>query len=251
MKWLWVSIALALAACGFGDNSNRQGGGTDANGPGEDAKLVDAAVVGEDAHVEEESCKLLPQSGCATPTPACDLAAADDGTLACRAVSANGSTDSRCSSATACLAGYTCLGDLGVDSACYRFCGSDADCFGPGGRCVFTLTDGSGAAIDAKVCSNSCTLITQTGCPTGLGCVGFNATTGADYTDCQLMGTKPDGAICSATQECRNGSVCVQFGGTATCASYCRDQLDCFTTQQCRAFASPLIIGATTYGFCE
>jgi cysteine-rich repeat protein len=197
------------------------------------------------------ACSLLPQSGCGGGTPACDLTPADDGTTACRAVTAMGASDSRCSALTGCNAGYSCVGDLALDASCMKFCADDTGCSGTGSRCAFTLVNDNGDSLNVKVCSNACDLYIQVGCPSGMGCLGFESS-GGDFTDCRVMGTKSIGQSCSSTLECSPGSLCVN-DGTARCRAYCKlDQSgSCPSTQTCTAFSSSLSIGSTTFGFCR
>jgi cysteine-rich repeat protein len=200
---------------------------------------------------EATACSIMPQSGCSGGTPACDLTAADDGTTACRAVSASGTSDSRCSVLTACSAGYSCVGDLSNDASCMKFCANDSGCSGTGSRCAYTLVNDNGDSLNVKVCSNACDPILQVGCPSGLGCMAYDAS-GGDITDCRLMGTKSVGATCSSSLQCSPGALCVD-DGTARCRLYCKlDQSGgCPTSQTCSAFANTLSIGSTSYGFCH
>ena len=197
------------------------------------------------------ACSLFPQAGCGGGTPACDLTPAEDGSTACRAVSTAGTSDSRCSTLSACSAGYSCVGELGVDASCMKFCDTDAACSGTGSRCAYTLVNDNNVSLNIKVCSNACDVTAQTGCPSSLGCVGFNSTAG-DFTDCRLMGNKEDGDSCSSTYECSPGSLCVNDGG-AYCHSYCKMGVSgsCPPSYVCTGFASSLTINGTTYGFCR
>jgi hypothetical protein len=249
----WSVVALAaVAACGFGDNTghlqSQVDGGADGSVAGGDAATSDATVAA-DAAIDTD-CTLLPQSGCAGGA-ACDLTAADDGTIACRAVTASGTSDSRCEALTACSAGYSCVGELGVDSSCMRFCADDTGCSGTGSRCAFGLTDGSGMSIGVKVCSNACDPYLQTGCPAQMGCLAFDMT-GGDITDCRVMGTKTDGQTCTKSTDCMAGSLCVN-DGTARCRAYCKlgQSGSCPSSQTCSAFSTTLSIGSTSYGFCR
>jgi cysteine-rich repeat protein len=197
------------------------------------------------------ACSMIPQAGCGGSTPACDLTAAEDGTTACRAVSAAGTSDSRCSALTGCSAGYSCVGDLASDASCMKFCTADSGCTGTGSRCAFTLVNDNGDSLNVKVCSNACDLYAQSGCPSGLGCVGYESSAG-DFTDCRLMGGKLDGQSCASTLECAAGSLCVN-DGTARCHAYCKMGVSstCPSGQTCTGFSSSLTIGSTTYGFCR
>jgi len=199
------------------------------------------------------ACALVPQGGCSGATPACDVY--DDGHTACRAVTVQGTANNHCTTDTACKAGYTCLGD-GVAANtpwCARFCNVDGDCSpGDGSRCVIGLDDPNGQPLNVKVCSNACDPYEQTGCPTGMGCVGRTATAG-DYTDCRYMGTKLDGQTCTSHTECMTGSTCVGSNGVFTCRSFCLvgEPTTCLAGQICVGFAGDMIIGTTEYGTCK
>lgn len=195
------------------------------------------------------ACALFPQGGCSGNTPACDLTEIEDGSTECRAVTVAGTSDSRCAARTACAPGYTCVGDIGVDSACMPFCADDADCQGVGSRCAFGLVNDNADPLGVSVCSNACSLVAQTGCPSGMGCLGFEASSG-DYTDCRVMGTTNVGGSCQASTDCRPGMLCVDVSGSARCYAYCRTSLDCGVLEDCVPFASTLTIGGDEYGFC-
>lgn len=246
---LWMGAAF-LVGCGFGDNSLHNHGEVDG---GSDGTKTDASIT-TDAAIDtpiETACTLLPQAGCSGVKPACDLTEAEDGTAACRAVTLAGTSDSRCAVSTACSAGYSCVGDLGVDSSCMKFCADDSGCSGLGARCAYNLVNNNGDPLNVKVCSNACDPYLQTGCPSGMGCNAYNAT-GGDYTDCGVMGTKSVGSTCASSDECSPGALCVD-DGTARCRYYCKLGVSgsCPSSQTCGAFASTLQIGSTSYGFCH
>jgi len=195
----------------------------------------------------------VPQSGCSGTTPACDLTAADDGSTGCRAVTAQGTSNSHCTVDTACKAGYTCVHDDDVAETpwCMRFCLHDSDCNGTGSRCVVGLSDDSGNSLNVTVCSNACDVYAQTGCPSGMGCQGHDAT-GGDFTDCAYMDGKADGATCATSLECLEGSACVDDGSGAVCAPYCVVGNDnTCAVGDCLGFVSPLVIGTVEYGACN
>jgi cysteine-rich repeat protein len=204
-------------------------------------------------HETAASCGLIPQSGCSGTTPACDLTPADDGNTACRAVTAQGTSNSHCTVDTACKSGYTCVHDSDAAATpwCMRFCAHDSDCNGTGSRCVIGLSDAQGNSLNVDVCSNSCDVYTQSGCPSGMGCQGFDAT-GGDYTDCAYMDGKADGAACTSSLECSSGSLCVDDGANKLCSPYCivGDDTTC-DLGSCVGFTSPLNIGAVEYGACQ
>ncbi len=197
------------------------------------------------------ACVLVPQSGCSGTTPACDLAAADDGTVDCRAVTKQGTSDDHCVAATDCKAGFTCVHDTVAADApwCSRFCVADATCTGTGSRCLDELTDNGGADV-ATVCTNACKPVEQTGCPSGMGCLGF-IDAGGDYTDCEYMSDIADGDPCVHSIDCTPGSACVESAGTATCEPYCTVGDDTPCADTCVGFTTPLVIGGVEIGACN
>ena len=198
------------------------------------------------------ACSLVPQSGCSGATPACDVGGID--VTSCRAVTSQGTSNNHCSVATACKSGYTCIGDddLTHTAWCARFCLADGDCTGTGSRCVTGLVDENSDPLNVTVCSNACNPVTQSGCPTGMGCVARHATAG-DYTDCIYQGTTPDGDTCVTRADCMEGSTCVENGGVATCRSYCivGDDSTCDIGELCRSLSNDITIGAVEYGICR
>ncbi len=199
------------------------------------------------------ACGLVPQTGCTGANPACDLADADLHTTACRPVTTNGSSDSLCTTPATCGIGFTCVedGGAGSESSCMRFCTTNAQC-GANSKCAYTLLDGDGASLNVKVCSNSCGILGQTGCPTGWGCLGVHDA-GGDFSDCAVMGTTPDGGACTTPADCMPGSTCVGTSTSAVCRSYCNVNTanSCDAGSTCIDFAPPLTINGTTYGACH
>jgi cysteine-rich repeat protein len=197
------------------------------------------------------ACTLVPQTGC-DPGMACDLG--DTEPTECRDVTANGQSDSLCTSVTRCAAGFTCVSQDANTSSCMKFCNIDSQCPGVGARCLIGLTDENGDPIpDVEVCSNSCNPVAQTGCPNGLGCLPFDMT-GGDFTDCLDMGTRLDGQSCSDHQDCLEGSLCVdEPGGGSTCHAMC--DLDgpdfCPGSQVCTGFVDVILLGSLEVGACN
>lgn len=195
------------------------------------------------------ACEVLPQSGCSGNTPACDLN--DTGQPECRAVTSQGTANNHCSVDTACKAGYTCVGEAtGTELPwCSRFCDADSQCPGTGSRCVDELTDAAGHPLGIDTCSNACDPYGQTGCPSGMGCVGVNAT-GGDFTDCRYLGAGIQGDACASQADCSDGYACVSPG---ECLAYCivGNANTCLSGETCVGLADPLQIGAVEYGVCE
>ena len=163
------------------------------------------------------SCELVPQA--AAPDDACDIR--EDGTHRCRDVRTPGGVDDTCAEPVDCAISHTCLDD-GAISYCVKFCSTTADC-GANAKCAFALTNDAGMSVNAKICSNSCGILGQSGCPTGTGCIGYQNIDG-DFSDCQTMGTTPDGNPCTSTDQCLAGAVCVNDGSSTTCREYSYSQ---------------------------
>jgi cysteine-rich repeat protein len=191
------------------------------------------------------SCELLPQDGCPTGD-ACDIL--DDNTTACRDVTTPGGVDSRCSTATGCDAGFTCRADDEVPAAkaCARFCVANSDC-GQLSRCAFQLEDSAGDPLNAKVCSNQCAILAQTGCPTSYSCHAVD-NAADDFTHCRPSGTTADGAVCDSDTDCLAGSFC--NSGEGVCRQYCNSaNLPC-GVGFCLPLQPDVTINGTTYGYC-
>lgn len=197
------------------------------------------------------ACSIVPQSGCSGATPACDVD--DDGDTSCRAVTSQGTSNHHCTTDTACKEGYTCLGD-GVATHtpwCARFCLADGDCTGTGSRCVIGLV-AQGVPLNVSVCSNACDPYGQSGCPSGMGCLGFSATAG-DYSDCRYMGTKLEGQSCTGHTDCSPGLTCIGSNASAVCMKYCivGNANTCGAGKSCIGFVGNLTLGAVEYGACN
>ncbi|MEO8705357.1 MAG: hypothetical protein ABI867_35265 [Kofleriaceae bacterium] len=237
-------LAAFAMSCGFGDNGSAA---TDVDaGPDRDARMTDAAPDPDGPTVE---CTFVPQTGCASGQ-ACDFGDPDTGPHACRPITKPGTADSNCTLVTDCAAGFTCVESADTETSCDRLCEIDTDC-GVGARCVNELEGEGGVTLLEKVCSNSCSILAQTGCPSGFGCVGIED--GAnDFTDCAVMRDVPDGQLCDDSGDCLGGSVCVSSGGVGRCREFCnRGAAASCTVGTCEAFGVPLQIGGVNFGFCE
>jgi hypothetical protein len=224
--------------------------GPDGHGPADAS--VDASAPPDAA---PPSCTVVPQSGCAGSAPACDITAAADGTLACRAVTAQGGATSHCPALTDCKVGFTCMGDgKGDPDYCAKFCDVDADCSpSTGSRCMNPLQGPTGHPLGVSTCSIACNPSKQTGCPSGMGCLAFDDPAG-DFSDCFYMGKTPDGDTCISDADCMPGSSCVNDAtGTGACTHFCvvgNDATCPAGLQLCQAFSTPLVIAGVQYGGC-
>ena len=194
------------------------------------------------------SCELIPQDGCVSGD-ACDIR--NDNTTACRDVTTAGTSDSRCSTATGCDAGFTCLVDEDdpTSKSCARFCMTNSDC-GQLSRCAIQLTNTAGDPLNAKVCSNQCAILGQTGCPTDYSCHPVE-NSADDYTNCRPSGTAADGAACLSDVDCLAGSFCNNEGsGVMVCRAYCNSATFVCGAGFCLPLSPDVTINGTTYGYC-
>ena len=195
------------------------------------------------------SCELLPQDGCPSGD-ARDIL--DNNTTACRDVTTAGGVDSRCTVATGCAAGFTCLedDDDATSKACARFCMTNSDC-GQLSRCAFQMENDAGQPLNAKVCSNQCAILAQTGCPTDYSCLGVE-NSADDFTHCRPSGTSADGGLCTSDIDCQPGSFCNPESGAGICREYCNaDTTLCGSgVAFCLPIQPALTINGTNYGYC-
>ena len=252
----WLFLVATFTACQWNDgrSPSRESAVDAPHGSPADAHAVVPDGASPVDAPDTTTCTLVPQTGCDAATPACDLTAANDGTVACRTVTLPGGSGDHCPHDTDCQIGYTCVHD-GVaadEPRCMPFCAHDADCAGVGSRCAIGLVDDHGNALSLDVCSTSCALIEQTGCPSGMGCLDFEDPAG-DYTDCAYMGTQANGTICTSPTDCHPGATCVTSGATSKCEAYCvvGAANGCTGTKTCNGFATPLVIGGVEYGSCH
>jgi hypothetical protein len=230
------ALACSLAiSCGFGDN-----GGLALDAGSTDGDQRDGGTDGPIG-----ACSVVPQAGCPTGQ-ACDFGDPEDGPHECRAISEAGTVDDLCTDLTDCAAGFTCVGS-GTRRACDRFCDNDSQC-GLGSRCVDELLADDGDPLLDRVCSNSCNVLAQTGCPTGFGCGAFDDGD-RDFTDCEVMGTRADGQTCTTATDCRAGSLCVnELDGETRCHAWCNLAQNTCT---CTAFSVAIEINSVALGFCQ
>ncbi len=227
-----------------------------------DAGTIDADPVGTpDAAPTCSPCQLVAQCGCGN-MEACDLGGANpaQGTTACRPVLVGGTTTSTCNASSSCAAGYACLGGGAGQQSCNRYCSSDTDCQGGGGKCVIEVTSAGTPIPGVKVCSAKCDPFTAMGCPTAWACHAYSdAAEAKNFSACVVPGAGGDGATCAGGDaQCAAGFTCVNVGGQNRCKKYC-DKGDgnpgCPGGQTCvglvDAANQPLVVDNVTYGVCN
>jgi hypothetical protein len=140
-----------------------------------------------------------------------------------------------------------------VVNQCSRFCATDADCVGAGSLCLYTLGDGAGGTVPGvRVCSRACDPVTSAGCSSNAVCHVYRETptSGRFLTDCAgPAGFGGPHGFCLDNSDCDQGTFCDT--SLNECLAYCRSDLDCPFTDACYRFATPLIVGATEYGYCD
>jgi hypothetical protein len=194
----------------------------------------------------ESPCKLTsPQCGCGA-----GMAFSITGTS--RACAAAGTTaqGQTCVGPTDCKAGLLCVGG-GTAGICDKFCNTDADC--AGAICALELSDGLGGSIpNATLCTNTCDLPTNTGCPSGTECQLGQEQSGQMrfFTFCTSSGTAGAHQSCTIPEDCAptfgcfSSMICLQycFVGSAACAGQCSPLQD--------ASMNPIILNGQTLGVC-
>jgi len=101
-------------------------------------------------------------------------------------------------SAGDCVAGHVCFDDFG----CVQVCRSNLDC-GSRGVCLLIAAGGC-----VGLCSDLCSVLSQTGCPTGRGCQPLTLTGGGNL--CRFANPAGmDGTRCFKPSDCAAGYVCV------------------------------------------
>jgi hypothetical protein len=203
----------------------------------------------------ESPCRLVsPQCGCSG-----GLACSISGTVRACATAGTGAVGAACGTALPrCAAGNLCVGvsTTTTTAACEHFCNSDADCTGAGALCLLTLDDGTGASIPGvTLCSLSCNLATNTGCPSGSACRLYSESAGAgrSLTHCAgPAGTGTEGALCTTDAECIAGYTCADTGYGNECTQWCNytTGTGCALGYTCAPFSVAVVIGSTEYGVC-
>jgi hypothetical protein len=151
------------------------------------------------------------------------------------------------------------------DTAAAHGCSRDADCSG-GLVCDPTIAEciegkagagggggaggkaGGPAVQDDSVASDApCTVLPQSGCPTGHACLVANA---SGTTSCYTVGALPAGAACTGFNECSAGLICA-YG---QCRSICASLSDCGSRPYGQCY--PYTVGEAMtplphFGFCS
>jgi len=209
---------------------------------------------GGNNNCSEQPCSLVPQCGCGA-SEECTIDAM--GAHFCAMVGI-GTPGQDCST-HGCVAGSACIATktaTGSASLCAAFCKQDSDC--PGSTCSRHVSDGKGGVLPVMLCADTCDPAANTGCTSpGTACLIGQESTGAmrSYAQCAIPnGTATLGAACSPSAPCAPGLICGQSpAGTSSCFQYCTmDGKDgCPMGTKCVGFATPLVIGAVTFGACQ
>lgn len=195
----------------------------------------------------ESPCRLVaPQCGC----PAGQGCYLESGTRSCRPAG-SAAEGASCAAPEACQPGLTCRNVARAGPPvmqCARYCGTDADCVGPGSLCVHDSGDPA-----VRVCTRSCDLVTNAGCSGSAVCrVGGSAA--RTWTDCDA----PEGpgdfyASCAGHADCQRGYACISspiFG--SECLPWCRvGGFDCFLGGTCYRLDPAIVVGGIEYGVCD
>ncbi len=149
-----------------------------------------------------------------------------------------------CQATGSCQAGFGCYNTNGAFPTCTRYCDSNAGCEAPGGVCI-------DKNIGAKLCTQNCDPVAQTGCPAqGTMCVVAASSSGA-LTNCVAAGSKVQGDSCGSESECAPGYDCFATTSPTTleCVKWCDvDAPSCPAATTCTSFAT---VGSTHYGYCK
>ena len=169
-------------------------------------------------------CDPLSNAGCGVGAKCTVLQTATSFTLGCGSKGTKGPGET-CTQATSgqmqtgddCADGMACFALQGESKpTCRQFCmaaGAMTACLS-GMACTLQINQLPGSSFCQT--SISCTLATQTRCPSGQAC--YLVSTGAT---CAPAGTAAPGAGCASANDCARGSTCVTTGGVSTCASFC------------------------------
>lgn len=127
----------------------------------------------------------------------------------------NGFCGETCGNSADCDDGFTCTLIQGGQNQCLpdnEYCDQYGSNIGLGGFCFGHATCSSSICLvlpDEAYCSKQCT----SSCPGGFACV-------SGY--CLKSGSKPYGAACELSGECKTGT-CIKFSGGGVCTQACGD----------------------------
>jgi len=202
----------------------------------------------------ESPCGLSPNCGC----PAGQKCSLDGHPPArtCKPAGA-GSRGSTCEGDDDCAAGYVCMSTSSAATigACFAFCNGPGDCPGDGSVCM-AFGDGGVPVEGARVCSYSCDLVTNVGCPTGHGCdlyqydANGDTVSDQDVTNCNSdIGLGRQDSACARENGCAAGYFCYLTEGL--CLGYCYVGISmCAAGHECISFEPPAVIGSKEVGAC-
>jgi hypothetical protein len=238
---------------GAGDDGDARPGAIDAMLPPPDAN-----------NCATQPCDILTECGC-TVTQSCDIDVSDLMGTACRQVNTAGTETSACNSLDDCDHGYVCLGPAG-ESACRKYCDSNADCGQPRGQCVIDLTNGGNPIPGVpSVCSSNCDPmnVAAGGCPTGFKCGLFTqqhqsmtypiadcsiaSATGGQGTNCKV-GSQGDDSLCPINHLCTTTNAGVMFVCRRVC-NLSAGGTPCAAT--CLPFNPAFVLAGVQYGVCQ
>ncbi len=208
-------------ASGVGAGAGGRGGGTAGSGAGGGAGASGASGAGGGA---SSACDPFSNAGCTAGTKCTVLQTPVTFSLGCgsKAGKTAGATCTQTASGQMqtgddCADGLACIALQGETTpTCRQFCmtsGATRAC--PASMtCSLLITNLPGTSFCRP--TTSCTLLPQTGCPTGQGC--YLVSTGST---CAPAGRATPGSGCTAANDCAPGSTCITTNGVSSCASFC------------------------------
>jgi hypothetical protein len=224
--------------------SARDAGTPDASPP-TDAAQPDAGTEDAGPPCDELPCRLvLPQCGCGRGL-VCQRPFGDDPRRSCVAPGTRvlGET---CGNNVECAGGLVCVAGGGTVGICELYCASRADCRETTYcRELVVMTEDIGS------CATECDPVSNTGCPSPLGCALGIARTVPERefidTGFCTAGGPAIGEACPMFI-CEGGGTCVD----GTCRRVCDVASPvCAGGATCRSFAPPTILRGREVGFCS
>jgi cysteine-rich repeat protein len=204
----------------------------------------------------ESPCRLKPYCGCeAGQKCTVDFTLLPDTLEKVCGEAGSGTSDDLCTADTECMAETICGGlysGAGVEQAmCFDICTGASDCSGAGSVCVPLVSDEDYPGI----CSHSCDLVTNRGCPSGTACKPLEIrATGQSLTDCGAdVGYGGPGSSCSDDTGCEAGTFCADTDGDTTgneCIQLCHYPSGSCEIGTCNAFDPPISYDGDEYGYC-